>query len=116
MDQGNWEFIGSQMVQIEVEAIPDSVRRSHVLLLLPEPEKLVRLTDADFRRAEKLESFGLKPADAVHLSVAERMGADVFLTCDDRLLRAAIRNQRQINLKVANPLTWLGENQNVENA
>jgi predicted nucleic acid-binding protein len=34
---------------------------------------------------------GLSAKDAVHLACASFVGADVFLTCDDRLIRQAKR-------------------------
>jgi predicted nucleic acid-binding protein len=45
--------------------------------------------------------------DSLHLAAAESGGADVFLTTDDRLLRAA--KQIEMNITVANPVTWLME-------
>lgn len=59
--------------------------------------------------------IGIKPADALHVAAAEELNADVFLTCDDRLLRAARRNRKKLNVNVANPLGWLQELENDQN-
>jgi predicted nucleic acid-binding protein len=44
-----------------------------------------------------------------HLACAEHCDADVFLTTDDKLLRLALENSRQLKIKVYNPLIWLKE-------
>lgn len=77
--------------------------------LLPPPEDIVPLSASVFQRAHALEALGLKPADALHIAAAETAGTDVFLTCDDRLLRTAHRHADKIFVRVANPLPWLEE-------
>ena len=48
----------------------------------------------------------IKPMDALHLACAER-SADVMLTTDDEILRAAIRMSADIKVIVMNPARWL---------
>ena len=48
-------------------------------------------------------------ADAVHVAAAEAMTADVLLSCDDQMCRAARRNQSRLKVRVINPLTWIQE-------
>jgi predicted nucleic acid-binding protein len=59
------------------------------------------------RRAERFTDTGLGVYDALHIASAEIGGADVFLTTDDRLIRA-VRRADIVRLGVANPLEWLG--------
>ena len=59
-------------------------------------------------RAQDWVAAGIKPLDALHVSCAEVAKADVFLTTDDRLLRAA-RHAGLARLAVNNPLPWLSE-------
>jgi len=115
-DLKHWDSVASEMVEIEVNAIPNPFRRAQVKLLLPKTEQLAKLTEAMFERARQLEGMGFKPADAVHISAAEQTGADVFLSCDDRLLRTAHRNNKKIKVAVANPLRWLEEIENDQNS
>jgi len=60
-------------------------------------------------RAQELEKLGFHTIDALHLACAERGGADVFLTTDDRLLRLAVRVSEHLRIQVANPLAWLAK-------
>lgn len=69
----------------------------------------LRLTARDRTRAIMLQSLGFPIFDAVHLAFAERGGADVLLTTDDKLERRARRYSRELAVPVENPVTWLNE-------
>ena len=45
------------------------------------------LNDRLVRRAQEIEALGIKSIDALHLACAERLKADYFVTCDDRMIR-----------------------------
>jgi predicted nucleic acid-binding protein len=104
-----WRQVSSDMAQIEVDAIPDVDRRARVQLLLPDPKVMLKLTEELYERADELQKLGFKAADAVHVAAAEALGADVFLSCDDRLVRLAKRRRDELKVRVANPLDWLKE-------
>lgn len=109
-------FLGGAYLPLKMSHF-NSSRRSrkytlsfhHVPMLLPESESILRLKKATFDRAKKLEQLGFKPADAVHIAAAERAKADVFLSCDDRLCRLAMRRKNELLIPVANPVDWLKE-------
>lgn len=58
-------------------------------------------------RARQLYRMGIAALDAAHLACAEASRCDRFLTCDDRLLRAA-RTQR-LAMVVQNPQEYIEE-------
>jgi predicted nucleic acid-binding protein len=97
------------MAEVEIRAMPNAARRARVQLLLPDKSAIVRLTAEVWRRARALVRLGFKAADAVHLAAAEAGGADMFLTCDDRLYRRGRRHRRELRVAVANPLEWMME-------
>lgn len=99
----------SEMANIEIDAITDAARRARVQLLLPDRKAMLELTDDLFTRALELEKLGFKPADAMHVAAAKAMGADAFLSCNDRLVRLARRRRDELKVLVANPLDWLRE-------
>ena len=90
--------------------------RRRVQALLPPRRDTIRLSARIFARAVVLERLGFKPADALHVAAAERLPADVLLTCDDRLCRCAVRHRSLLKVRVANPLTWLKENPDAPDA
>lgn len=108
-DRGEWQQVSSQMANIEIHAMPDADRRARVQRLLPDPKVMLQLTENIYARAGNLEKLGFKPADAVHVAAAESLVADLFLSCDDRLVNTARRRRDQLKVKVANPLDWLKE-------
>ena len=106
---GEWQHVSSEMATIEIDAMSDKTRRAKVHLLLPPNDDMLELTEAVWTRASRLETLGFKAADAAHIAAAEECGADVFLSCDDRLCRLATRRQSKINVHVFNPVDWLRE-------
>lgn len=113
MDAGIWKQVSSRMAEIEAEAIPDHARRRRVLFLLPEDR--IELSPGICHRARRLVACGLPAADAMHVAAAEALSADVFLTCDDRLLKQCRRNADRLNIEVDNPLRWLQERDDATN-
>jgi predicted nucleic acid-binding protein len=105
---GDWTQISSGAAALEIDAIKDRKRRARVRQLLPPRLDRVTLDTGTFRRADELQSLGIRPVDALHLAAAE-MSADVFLTCDDRLLNASRRSPGLIRIRVHNPVDWLKE-------
>lgn len=55
------------------------------------------------QRAKQLEQNGIKSMDALHLSCAEAMNCNYFLSCDDRL----IKRYRDHFLQVKNPVEFI---------
>lgn len=83
VDTGRWEQVTSRMAVIEAQAIPNETKRRRVLALLPEGR--MKLDSRSFDRARELVALGFRAADAVHTAAAEKLSADVLLTCDDQL-------------------------------
>ena len=106
---GTDEWIASDVVTYEVRQTPDPDRRARVNLLTTAASRVVRLGEAEERRAEELAAVGFPPMDALHLACAEVGGAEVLLTTDDRLSRAARREAGRLRIRVENPVIWLAE-------
>ena len=91
VDTGEVVLVSSFVVEIEHDLSPLSGRREDVALIIDLAGELVRRHPAIFRRTEALERMGLKGRDALHLAAAEYARVDYFVTCDDKLLRRALR-------------------------
>jgi hypothetical protein len=115
-ESGVWLQLASDMAVIEINDIDDDVRRRRAMSLLPNAADIAPLDDRIWARASECEGMGFKPADAVHVAAAESMSADVLLTCDDRMLKTGRRNRSQLRVPVANPLSWLKEQDHDANA
>jgi hypothetical protein len=108
-ESGRWQWIGSEVLNYEIEQTPNSERRLRVELLTTLVARTVPVESAEEARARELEGMGFHALDALHLSCAESGGADVFLATDDHLLRLALRFSAQLRIRVVNPLIWLQE-------
>lgn len=108
-ETGVWQWSSSAVVSYEVDKIPSQERRNRIKELLKGATETVPLTNAAVERGAELKSVGLKTYDALHVACAEQAQVDIFLTTDDRLVRAADRNASKIKVPIKNPLTWLQE-------
>jgi predicted nucleic acid-binding protein len=103
------EFIRTAAHDLENDQNTLTVRAARVRDWL-ESLVSVDLEDAALtQRTETLMSLGFKNFDAFHLASAELAGADVFGTCDDRLMAAARRHAGGLKIRVANPLDLITE-------
>jgi hypothetical protein len=103
------EFLRAPAHDLENDQNPLPVRAERVrqwltaMLLAAPPDEVV------VARTAELMALGFKNFDAFHLASAEGAGADVFVTCDDRLLAAARRQTAALRVRVASPLELAAE-------
>ena len=109
LTQGEWEWVGSEILLHEVGQNPDLENRQRALLFASLAQQVIEITEKVLRRAEELEEAGFDSYDAVHLASAETGKADVFLTTDDQILKVANRKKSLFSLIVENPVKWLEE-------
>ncbi|HAO21389.1 MAG TPA: hypothetical protein DCQ37_13525 [Desulfobacteraceae bacterium] len=77
--------------------------------LLSHVHKSVKIQKKELRRAKQLKEIGFKPFDATHIACSESGMSDIFLTTDDKLLKLSRRMRTELNVNVANPLSWFME-------
>jgi predicted nucleic acid-binding protein len=110
-EDGKWTLLSSAALEYELVRAPDPQRRARTLKLLSVAQEYVAVGAAETARARSLrDTYGFRALDALHLACAETLRANVFLTTDDRLLRATPSLPGQsLSFTVANPLAWLTE-------
>jgi len=102
-------FLRSPAHDLENDQNPVIQRAARVRELLARLP-LSEFADQDLvRRIQELQGLGFKNFDAFHLACAELGGAEVFATCDDRLLKAARREASRLRVRVENPLDLMKE-------
>ncbi len=106
---GEWEWVGSEVLCVEIENTPNIEKRTYLLKLLEYLHESLKIENEDLIRAKQIERMGFKSFDAMHIACAERGNVDVFLTTDDKLLKLSGRSEKLLNIVVINPLTWLTE-------
>jgi len=109
LNQGEWEWVGSEILLHELGQNPDAENRQRTLSFASLAQQVVETTEKILSRAEELEEAGFDSYDAIHLSSAEYGKADVFLTTDDQILKVAARKKSLFSFTVENPVKWLEE-------
>lgn len=110
---GNWLMIASTALKSEIAQTPESTKRQQVMDLLNVSKIDMQVTIENINRANELQALGYKPFDALHIACAEFAKADTFLITDDRLLRKATNQSERLDVRVANPVTWIIENSSI---
>jgi predicted nucleic acid-binding protein len=108
-EASDWEWLGSEALDWEIGQTPDPERLRRVTSLVAHAHQFIPVGSSEVERAQELETWGIAAYDALHLACAERGGADVLLTTDDRLLHRSAARTSELRVQVANPLTWLRE-------
>lgn len=107
--KGEGVWIGSEVLEIEIENTPNIEKRNYLMKIVNYAHKSVPIQENETTRAKQLEKMGFGAFDAMHIACAESGNADIFLTTDDKLLKLANRIKDKLNVHVANPLFWLTE-------
>jgi hypothetical protein len=103
------EFLHAAAHDVENDRNPVAIRAARVrewlepvtVSVLPEPALAARTAD--------LMKLGFRNLDALHVASAELAGADVFSSCDDRLLATAVRHASSLNVRVVGPIELAAE-------
>ncbi|MCZ6624759.1 MAG: hypothetical protein O7B35_11100 [Deltaproteobacteria bacterium] len=95
------------MLSFENSRHPKPDRRDEIALWQGRAEVVVAVNTKIRRRSQQLEAQGIPALDAAHLASAEAGGAEIFLTCDDVIIRRARR--LGLGLRVMNPVAYWKE-------
>jgi hypothetical protein len=101
-----WTLISSEAIDYEISKTPDVERRRKAERIMSISREKIIVDETIAARALEIERFGLRAIDALHISIAER-SADVLLTTDDEIIRAAINKSKNFNIRIMNPVRWL---------
>jgi predicted nucleic acid-binding protein len=107
-DAGQVELLSSEVLFYEGEQSSLPVRKEHTLAVLAKAKSVVGVTEKEKVRAEEIMKFGVTPLDALHLVLAESGTADYFCTCDDKLMRNAVK-VKDLAVKIVNPVELVQE-------
>ena len=104
VETGVYALIGSEALELENSRNSNPQRRNRVTEILARVSGRIRLTASLRRRADFLVGLGFKAMDALHVVSAEQAEADAFISCDDKLLRAAMRSEDVLRVRVVDPI------------
>ncbi len=104
-EKGDLELVSSEIVDYEIDNIPDKTRKNQ-LKLINSISRIKTILDKEIiTKANYLESSGIKAFDALHIASAEK-SADIFLTVDNKLLKKA-KMIKDLKIEINNPVSWV---------
>ncbi len=100
MESDLLQFVRSAPLLLEnsYNPVPDRAARVNQWLIAAPSVALDH--NAFTSRIDELMKLGFKGFDAMHLACAEQAKADLFVSCDDRLLAVAKRHAPQLQVRV----------------
>ncbi len=102
--------LGSTVLTMEFDKISDKDKKANVLHLARIIRETIIYSPEVRQRAMELEQLDtIRKMDSLHLASAEIGHADIFLSTDDKLIKACRRMQDILKVKVKNPLFYLAE-------
>lgn len=102
-------WLSSDLVNFEVNRIPDTVRKETINHQLTKVSKKLKLDSISKQYADELLKYGFSPMDALHLAIAETNECEIFLSTDDFILRKSNAVIPPLRMRVLNPAIWIME-------
>lgn len=109
IESGAIKLIGSFALEYENDKNPYTERRDMVADMLSLAQGCVGYSDGVINRAKKIQNAGIMAMDAIHLACAEEAKVDYFITCDNVLLKKALRIKEQLKVRVVSLLSFMSE-------
>lgn len=105
---GEWEILGSDVLDVEISKMKNIERRERVALLYHIINNKIGYTNSIKELALEIQkSANIKVYDSLHLASAISGKADVFLSTDDKLIKAC--RKLTLDICIANPVIWFME-------
>jgi predicted nucleic acid-binding protein len=102
------EIIGSDILELEINQMTNSIKKEKVKNLYEIIKTNVKNTVEIKKISEEiLKESTIRTYDSLHIASAEEGKADMFLTTDDKLLKACTRLEMKV--RVLNPLKYFLE-------
>jgi hypothetical protein len=105
--EGKDTLLWSWVLSFENDNHPRPDRREEIAVWEARSERSVDISEGVKARAHEFAELGIAALDAAHLAAAEIGGADIVLTCDDTMMRRALR--LGMALRVLNPVAYSKE-------
>ncbi len=109
-EKGEIRIVSSGILELENSRNPDPSRKDAVQDILALFQRAGRVGAAMPSRARDIQGLGFQPVDALHLASAIEAGCELFVACDDSILRRARRcSDDLLKVRVVDPLEALGQ-------
>lgn len=105
---GIYQIIGSDILELEMNRMHDSAKKTCVKELYNAANVHIFYTEEIKRRSQEImKRSKIRTFDSLHIATAEAAQANVMLTTDDKLEKMATK--LELKIKVMNPLKFAWE-------
>lgn len=105
---GIYQIVGSDVLQLEMERMPDVVKKQRVKELYKVSDTNIFYSEDIRERAKEIrKQTNIKTFDSLHIASAEIGNVDVMLTTDDKLEKMSKR--LDLKFRIMNPLKFAWE-------
>lgn len=87
IESQNIEMVSSDVLLFENDKNPYDDRKTFVNSILKKSNETQLINDIILIRSQEIEELNIKGLDALHLACSERLRADYFITCDDKIIK-----------------------------
>ncbi len=108
IEKGAYSLIVSEALIYENNKNPDEIRKARVASYFQLAKEIIKIGDSEIERASYLKSFGFTDIDALHIALAEKSGADYFVTCDADIIKLYKRHRNFVKINVVGLTEFIG--------
>jgi len=98
--KGSHVLVASEALIYENNKTPDEQRKLRVTSYFSLAREFVGTDGSDVERENFLRELGFSDIDALHIALAEKCGADYFVTCDDDIVKLYERHKDFIKVSI----------------
>lgn len=102
--------LGSTILKMEIDRISDPAKKAKVSALSKAISEIILYNEIIKKRAIEIQALAaIHEMDSLHIASAEFANVDVFLSTDDKLLKACHKISTKLKIRVKNPVSFLAE-------
>lgn len=107
IENAAYTLVTSEALIFENNKNTDEQRKMRVASYFQLAKEFKNIDGSDMERVNALKRFRFSDVDALHIALAEKSGADYFITCDDEILKSYKQYKASINIDVVNIMEFI---------
>ena len=107
VEKGSYALIVSEALVYENNKNPNEQRRLRVASYFSLAREFVGTDSSDGERVNYLKQLGFSDIDALHIALAEKCGADYFVSCDDDIVKLYGKHKDFIKVNIISLIEFI---------
>lgn len=107
IENASFTLVTSEALIYENSKNLDEQRKIRIASYFQLSKEFMQIDAFDMERVKYLKELKFADLDALHIALAEKSGADFFITCDDEIVKLYKKNKACVNIDVVNILEFI---------